>query len=73
MVRRVMNTELYLIWKEVFIDSFELLFRPLHEGTELKHENISHYSRSLERNFKPGPLEYDYFYIHLPSTFSNEQ
>ena len=39
--------------------SFELFLRPLHEGTELKQENISHYSRSLERNLKPGPLEYD--------------
>jgi len=37
--------------------SFELLLRSLHDGTELKHENIGHYSRSLERNLKPGPLE----------------
>jgi hypothetical protein len=59
MVGRVTNTKLHLIWKEVFMASFELLLRSLHYGTELKHENISHYSRLLERNLKPVLLEYD--------------
>lgn len=56
---RVMNIELHLILQGVFMASFELLLRPLHDGNELKHENIRHYCRSLERNLKPSPLEYD--------------